>query len=253
MQWTGFRLHPPEGRADRSAGFPVPRLWPGFPDEKQRPGSSPRSVPSLPPPSASPQPPSPSPPPPTPSPPPPSPSPPPPLPSRPPPPLPPPPSPPPSPPPPSPPMNCSNPCGFANNLTCYDFFEKVSCGHSAGCTCRRSTPRLNGLLGWALRLQAAPHTRHERLSRPGPAWEAAVVQPRGPGQVAHPAVFNAQVTSPIWAASAADAAWIRARPLSRPRHPRYPRRRRAPPHPRRRRHPHTHPLVFRAWSPGCRP
>ena len=45
MQWTGFRLHPPEGRADRSAGFPGPRLWPGFPDEKQRPGSSPRSVP----------------------------------------------------------------------------------------------------------------------------------------------------------------------------------------------------------------
>ena len=34
-------------------------------------------------------------------------------------------------------MNCSNPCGFANNLTCYDFFEKVSCGYLAhlGCEC----------------------------------------------------------------------------------------------------------------------
>ena len=34
-------------------------------------------------------------------------------------------------------MNCSKPCGLANNLTCYDFFEKVSCGYLAhlGCEC----------------------------------------------------------------------------------------------------------------------
>ena len=127
----------------------VPVGLPQLPPPPPKPPPPPPTLPSPspPPPSPSPQPPSPSPPPPTPSPPPPSPSPPPPLPSRPPLPLPPPPSPPPSPPPPSPPMNCSNPCGFANNLTCYDFFEKVSCGHLAGCTCRRSTPRLTGLLG----------------------------------------------------------------------------------------------------------